>query len=72
MGIALETRPRCVDDSKQMKREREMRMNESWGMITIFQATLRVWDRNKGSGQVNDMTDIKNGNQQGRAKLLAY
>ena len=53
MGVALETRPRCVDDSKQMKREREMRMSESWGMITIFQATLRVWDRNKGSGEVN-------------------
>lgn len=53
MGIALEARPRCVDDSKQMKREREMRINEGWGVITIFQAALRVWDNNKGSGEVN-------------------
>lgn len=53
MGIVLETRPRCVDESKQMKREREMRMNESWRIITIFQATLRMWDRNKGSREVS-------------------
>ena len=42
-----------MDDSKQMKREREMRINEGWGVITIFQAALRVWDNNKGSGEVN-------------------
>ena len=53
MGIVLETRPRCVDESKQMKREREMRMNESWRITTIFQATLRMWDRNKGSREVS-------------------
>lgn len=42
-----------MNESKQMKREREMRMNESWRIITIFQATLRMWDRNKGSREVS-------------------
>lgn len=63
MGIALETRPRCVDDSKQMKKE--MRLNESWGMITIFQATLRAWDRNKGSGEVNGYDRYQEGESTG-------